>query len=112
MAKTTDVAPAVRAEQMVKAYGPVRAAALADARRRAARTSSYWGVVLDAIAEHEATAEGRRERDTIVARIAAEELNVETLETRNSDRLDFHDVSAAGLQRALRMAYDAGRAAK
>lgn len=41
-----------------------------------------------------------------LARIAVRGL--ETLETRNSDRLDFHEVSVWGLRRALLEAYTAG----
>jgi hypothetical protein len=43
--------------------------------------------------------------------IALEHLFVETLETRNMDRLDFHDVSVRGIKRALQAAYDAGKQA-
>ena len=46
-----------------------------------------------------------------VQRIAAEHLFVETLETRNSDRLDFYDVSVWGIRQALINAYEAGRLA-
>lgn len=49
--------------------------------------------------------------NAILAQIAAEKLGVETLETRNSDRLDFHDLSVASLRAALAAAYEAGRAA-
>jgi hypothetical protein len=34
-----------------------------------------------------------------------------TLETRNSDHLDFHDVSVWGVKSALMAAYEAGRQA-
>lgn len=43
--------------------------------------------------------------------IAREELGIETLAERRSDRLDFHDVGVAGLRRALRRAYEMGREA-
>ncbi len=43
--------------------------------------------------------------------IAQNELDIETLETRNSDSLDFHDLSVAAVKRALEAAYEAGRAA-
>jgi hypothetical protein len=43
--------------------------------------------------------------------IAREHLFVETLKEQKSDRLDFHDVSVVGLQRALRAAFEAGRQA-
>lgn len=41
-------------------------------------------------------------------KIAAKYLDIETLETRNSDRLDFHNISVASLQDALQAAYKAG----
>jgi Family of unknown function (DUF6900) len=40
--------------------------------------------------------------------IARRHLHVVTLETRNSDALDFHDLSIWQLRRALEAAYDAG----
>ena len=43
--------------------------------------------------------------------IALDHLFIETLETRNSDRLDFHEVSAWGVKSALMAAYEAGRQA-
>lgn len=45
-------------------------------------------------------------------KIAQEVLGVETLETRMSDSLDFHEVSVWGLEEALKRAYEAGKAAK
>lgn len=49
--------------------------------------------------------------DQLFQRIALEHLFVETLETRNSDRLDFHEVSVWGIKTALQAAFDAGRQA-
>ena len=49
--------------------------------------------------------------DQLLARIALDHLFIETLETRNSDRLDFHDVSVWAVQSALMAAYQAGLAA-
>ena len=43
-----------------------------------------------------------------LAAIAQEVLQIPTLETRNSDGLDFHEVSVWGLRDALRRAYEAG----
>jgi hypothetical protein len=37
--------------------------------------------------------------------------NVETLETRNRDSSDFHDVAVWGIKSALKAAYEAGKAA-
>lgn len=41
--------------------------------------------------------------------IAADHFGVETLETRKSDRLDFHDVAVWSIQSALEAAFEAGR---
>jgi len=49
--------------------------------------------------------------DQLLARIALDHLFIETLETRNSDSLDFHDVSVWGVKSALVAAYQAGLAA-
>ena len=43
-----------------------------------------------------------------IEQIARDHLGVETLETRNMDALDFHDVSVEGIRRALLAAYMAG----
>ena len=43
--------------------------------------------------------------------IAKEHLFIETLETQNSDRLDFHDVSVRGVKATLQAAFEAGRKA-
>ena len=49
--------------------------------------------------------------DQLLARIAQEHLFIETLETRNHDRLDFHDVGVWCVKSALLAAYQAGLAA-
>ena len=49
--------------------------------------------------------------DALLTRIAQEHLFIDTLETRNSDSLDFHDVSVWGVKEALIAAYQAGLAA-
>ena len=43
-----------------------------------------------------------------IDRIAREILGLETLERRNSDSLDFHDLSVWEIKRALEAAYTAG----
>ena len=43
--------------------------------------------------------------------IAREHLGIETLATRNSDHLDFHDVAVWSVAKALEAAYEAGRQA-
>jgi len=46
--------------------------------------------------------------DSILTLIAKKHLDIETLETRHSDRLDFHDVAVWGLKQALHAAFMAG----
>lgn len=50
-------------------------------------------------------------KEELFTQIAQSHLNVETLVRRNSDSLDFHDVSVSGLKAALEAAYEAGRKA-
>lgn len=45
-------------------------------------------------------------------KIASEILSIETLDTRMSDSLDFHEVSVWSLKKALEMAYELGRNSK
>ncbi len=49
--------------------------------------------------------------DKLLERIALDHLFIETLATRNSDSLDFHDASVWGIKSALMAAYQAGLAA-
>lgn len=44
----------------------------------------------------------------LIAAIAKKSLHFDTLETRNSDRLDFREVSVWGVEQALAEAYAAG----
>ena len=48
------------------------------------------------------------QRDKTIAEIAARHLHLETLETRNSDSLDFHDLAVWSIKAALEAAYKAG----
>ena len=48
-------------------------------------------------------------RDQQLLQIATDHLLIETLETRNSDRLDFHDVSVWAVKAALQAAFEAGQ---
>jgi len=48
--------------------------------------------------------------ESILARIAKEHMQIETLQTRNHDALDFHTVAVWEAKSALQAAYDAGRA--
>ncbi len=43
-----------------------------------------------------------------IEKIALDHLFIDTLETRKSDSLDFHDVSVWGVKSALEAAYRAG----
>ena len=49
--------------------------------------------------------------DQQMQQIALDHLFIETLETRNSDRMDFHEVSVWGVKSAMMAAYEAGRQA-
>ena len=51
-------------------------------------------------------------RDETLANIAATILDLETLDTRKSDRLDFHELAVWQIKKALEAAYEAGREAK
>ncbi len=51
-------------------------------------------------------------RDEALAKIAATILDLETLATRNSDRLDFHELSVWSIKAALEAAFAAGQKAK
>lgn len=48
--------------------------------------------------------------ETTLAKIAMEHMQIETLETRKHDALDFHTVAVWEAKSALQAAYDAGRA--
>ena len=47
--------------------------------------------------------------DQLFQQIALDHLFIDTLETRHSDRLDFHEVSVWAIKSALQAAFDAGR---
>lgn len=49
--------------------------------------------------------------EALLAAIAKEQLHIDTLETRNSDSLDFHDVAVWTVKAALEAAYRARLAA-
>ncbi len=49
--------------------------------------------------------------DELLTQIALDHLFIETLATRNSDSLDFHEVSVWGVKSALMAAYKAGQQA-
>ena len=45
----------------------------------------------------------------LMPQIAQQHLRLETLETRDSDSLDFHDLAVWQIESALRAAFEAGR---
>ena len=49
-------------------------------------------------------------RHRAIVEVAAQHLNLDTLDERGSDRLDFHDVSVGSIRAALEAAYTAGAA--
>ena len=49
------------------------------------------------------------DRDQIITDIAEDALGIETLETRNMDGLDFHELPVWAIKEALEQAYEAGR---
>ncbi|MCC6006800.1 MAG: hypothetical protein JJU40_03890 [Rhodobacteraceae bacterium] len=51
------------------------------------------------------------DRDAQLLEIAQRQFRIETLETRNRDRLDFHDVAVWAIRAALEEAFEAGRRA-
>ena len=51
------------------------------------------------------------QRDALILEIAQRQFRLETLETRNRDRLDFHDLAVWALRAALEDAFEAGRRA-
>ena len=48
-------------------------------------------------------------RDALIFDIAQRRFFIETLETRNRDRLDFHDVAVWAIRDSLEEAFEAGR---
>ena len=57
------------------------------------------------------TAPAKAPSQALLLEIAAKHFFLETLETRNSDGLDFHDVAVWSIRAALEAAFDAGQAA-
>ena len=50
--------------------------------------------------------------EQLLTQIAQSKLGIETLETRKSDGLDFHDVAVWSVKDALEAAFEAGRKAR
>ncbi|ABK43763.1 conserved hypothetical protein [Magnetococcus marinus MC-1] len=68
--------------------------------------SSVENQTIDAMAEETDPPEDHKAE--IFSKIALDHLFIDTLETRNADSLDFHNVSVWGVQSALEAAYQAG----
>jgi hypothetical protein len=77
---------------------------LAKIRRERAREANATPARATPPGNPEATVDARLEQ------IARTTLGLETLETRRSDGLDFHDLAVWQIKQALQAAYDAGRA--
>ena len=56
------------------------------------------------------TRQGNPTRDTALAQIARRHLFISTLETQHSGDCDFHEVAVWSVEKALREAYELGRA--
>ncbi len=63
-------------------------------------------------AEGVARCQRRINLDAELASIAMRTMDIPTLDTRNSDGLDFHEVAAWELLNALRLAYRAGQSTR
>jgi hypothetical protein len=55
------------------------------------------------------TPQEERELDATLERIAQQHLRVTTLESRQSDAMDFYDLAVWNLKAALEAAFEAGR---
>jgi hypothetical protein len=51
------------------------------------------------------------DKTALIHEIAKRHLGLETLATRNSDNLDFHDLPVWSIEAALEAAFEAGRSA-
>ncbi len=81
--------------------------------RRAIRTLGWARdarrFVRDHINPNQADDRTPKTRAEILAEIARVHLDIDTLERRNRDRLDFHEVAVWTIREALEAAYEAGR---
>jgi hypothetical protein len=58
--------------------------------------------------KHATTKARAGKKDAAIRLIANDVLGIETLDTRRSDSLDFHDLSVWQIRKALDAAYEAG----
>jgi len=72
-------------------------------------SGAEYGNMLSQGKRNPAKTKGETKMDKKIREIALRELRIETLETRHSDSLDFHDISVWSLKAALKAAYEAGQ---
>lgn len=70
------------------------------------------GDLPDAYAAGVARCQRQIDVDAELASIAKRTLQIPTLDARNSDRLDFHEVAVWSLLKALRLAYRVGQSSR
>jgi hypothetical protein len=63
---------------------------------------------MDAITAIKAAAAACEKKRNIIDEIALRKLSIRTLEIRNSDSLDFYDLSVSSIKEALEAAFSAG----
>ncbi len=97
------------------AHGPISADAIAK-HLTARMTDQGWRDSFEnAIREVTRKTYPRKKpliKDQLFTQIAQQHLGIETLVTRNSDGLDFHDVAVWSVKDALEVAFEAGRKAQ
>ncbi len=96
------------------AKGPISAAAITKHLKKRVADKGWRDSFENAIRQETGKTYPRkapRTKDEIFTQIAQQHLGIETLVTRNSDGLDFHDVGVASLKDALAAAFEAGRKA-
>ena len=78
--------------------------------------SGFWDILITAqplskkeIAAYELHNLNETDMDTKIKKIADKILNIKTMETQNSDRLDFHELHIAEIKEALELAYKMGQ---
>lgn len=89
-----------------------RAEAWPQARALWQRAIATCPVEQPAYAEGVARCQRQIDVDAQLGSIARRTMDVPTLETRNSDSLDFHEVAVWEILKALRLAYRAGQSTR
>lgn len=97
------------------AKGPINTAAITKHLNMRVADQGWRDCFENAIREATGKTFPRKEpmsKDALFTLIAQQHLNVETLVTRKSDSLDFHNVAVWSVKDALEAAYEAGRKAR